>query len=168
MCMWFGCNPCVNFCYFFHFVNFVIFWPQILWKYIDSGYLVSAALHTILYWPFRNVLHVFSMVWRCECDLDIILELIFVTFSTLWTHFLTSDSMKVYRQRVHLPVMWSRPCNGVEKNRCQPIIQGSNNFYALTSNGPWGRHWNPSLKGEGFNSSQGAQQMLIYQKSMIA
>ena len=25
MCMWFGYNPCINFCYFFHFANFVIF-----------------------------------------------------------------------------------------------------------------------------------------------
>ena len=25
ICMWFGCNPCLNFCHFFHFVNFVIF-----------------------------------------------------------------------------------------------------------------------------------------------
>ena len=25
MCMWFGFNPAVNFCHFFHFVNFVIF-----------------------------------------------------------------------------------------------------------------------------------------------
>ena len=32
--MWFGYNPCVNFCHFFHFVNFVIFWPPILWKCI--------------------------------------------------------------------------------------------------------------------------------------
>ena len=24
MCMWFGYNPCVNFCHFFHFANFVI------------------------------------------------------------------------------------------------------------------------------------------------
>ena len=22
MCMWFGCNPCINFCHFFHFGNF--------------------------------------------------------------------------------------------------------------------------------------------------
>ena len=42
MCMWFGCNAWINFCHFFHFVNFVIFWPQIRWKYIDSGYHVSA------------------------------------------------------------------------------------------------------------------------------
>ena len=57
---------------------------------------------------FSNFAHVFAMVWRCACALDIILELIFVTFSTLWTlsfsdlrvHFLTSESMKVYRQRV--------------------------------------------------------------------
>ena len=43
-------------------------------------------------------------------------------------------------------------------------------FYALTSAGPQGRCWNPSLwevlksnlKREGFNTSQGAQQMLYY------
>ena len=37
MCIWFGYNPCINFVLFFHFVNFVIFWPQILWKCIDNG-----------------------------------------------------------------------------------------------------------------------------------
>ena len=85
MCMWFGYNPCINFCCFFHIVNFVIFWPQILLKCIDSEYLVSATPHTILYWSFWNFAHVFSMVLRCECGLDIILELIFITFFTLWT-----------------------------------------------------------------------------------
>ena len=99
MCICFGYNPCIYFCYFFHFENFVIFWPQILWKCCDSGYLVSATPHTILYWSFWNFVHVFAMVWRCAYGLDIILELIFVTFSTLWTlSFLTSDCMKVYRQ----------------------------------------------------------------------
>ena len=99
MCIWFGYNPWINFCYFFHFVNFVIFWPQILWKSRDSGYLVSATPHTILYLSLWNFAHVFAMVWRCARDLDVILELIFVTFYTLWTlSFLTSDSMKVYRQ----------------------------------------------------------------------
>ena len=99
--MWFGCNPCINFCHFFPFVNFVIFWPQILWKYIDSGYLVSATPHTILYRSFWNFAHVFSMVWRYTYGLNIILALIFVTFSTLWTcHFLTPDAMKVYGQWV--------------------------------------------------------------------
>ena len=84
---------------FFHFVNFVIFWPQILWKSRDSGYLVSATPHTILYQSLWNFAHVFAMVWRCARGLDIILDLIFVTFSSLWTlSFLTSDSMKVYRQ----------------------------------------------------------------------
>ena len=82
MCMWFGCNPCFNFCYFFHFANFVIFWPQILWKCCDSGYFVSATPHTILCRSFWNFAHVFPMVWRCACGLDIILELIFITFST--------------------------------------------------------------------------------------
>ena len=44
MCMWFGYNPCVKFCYFFHFANFVIFWPQILWKCCDSEYLWAQLL----------------------------------------------------------------------------------------------------------------------------
>ena len=85
MCMWFGCNPCIKFCHFFHFTNFVIFWPQILRKCRDSGYLVSATPHIILYWSFLNFAHVFPMVWRCACGLDIIFELIFITFFTLWT-----------------------------------------------------------------------------------
>ena len=99
ICIRFGYNPWINFCHFFHFVNFVIFWPQILWKSRDSGYLVSATPHTVLYRSLWNFAHIFAMVWRYEHGLDIILELIFVTFSTLWTlSFLTSDSMKVYRQ----------------------------------------------------------------------
>ena len=99
ICIWFGYNPCIYFCFFFHFLNFVIFWLQILWKSRDSGYLVSATAHTILYRSLWNFAHVFAMVWRYALALDIILELIFVTFSTLWTlSFLTSDSMKVYRQ----------------------------------------------------------------------
>ena len=80
MCIWFGYNPCMYFCYFFHFANFVIFWPRILWKCCDSRYLVSATPRTILYWSFWNCVHVFAMVWRCAYGLDIILELIFVTF----------------------------------------------------------------------------------------
>ena len=80
ICMWFGYNPCINFCYFFHFANFVIFWPQILWKGCDSGFLASATPHTILYRSFWNFVYVFAMVWRCAYDLDIILELNFVTF----------------------------------------------------------------------------------------
>ena len=59
---------------------YYIFCPQC----IDSGYLVSATPHTILYrfFFFLNLAHVFSMVWRCACGLHIILALI---FSTLWT-----------------------------------------------------------------------------------
>ena len=59
MCMWFGYNPWVNFCYFFHFVNFVIFWIQILWKCIDSGYLVSATPYTISIFSSWNFAHLF-------------------------------------------------------------------------------------------------------------
>ena len=81
MCMWFGYNCEIIFCHFFHFVILVIFLPQ----WIDSGYLVSATPHTNLYRSFWNLAHVFSMVWRCACGLDIILALIFITFSTLRT-----------------------------------------------------------------------------------
>ena len=85
MCMWFGYNPCFNFCHFFHFANFVISWPQIQCKCIDSWYLGSATPHTILYPSFWNFAHIFAMVWKCACGLNIILELIFVPFSILWT-----------------------------------------------------------------------------------
>ena len=82
-CLWFGYNPWIDFCHFFHFANFVIFWLQILWKCRDSGYLVSATPHTILYRSLWNFAHVFAMVWRYAWGLDMILELIFATFSSL-------------------------------------------------------------------------------------
>ena len=59
MCIWFGYNPWINFCHFFPFVNFVIFWPQILWKCIDSGYLVSATPYTISCLSLCNFAHLF-------------------------------------------------------------------------------------------------------------
>ena len=68
MCIWFGYNPCIYFCCFFHFANFVIFWPQILWKCCDSGYLVNATPHTILYWSFWNFFHFVNLViFRPQC-----------------------------------------------------------------------------------------------------
>ena len=80
-------------------MNLVIFRPQC----IDSGYLVSATPHTILYRSFWNFVHVFSMVWRCACGLDIILALIFVTFSTLGT--LSFSDLRFYE------VLWQWvPC----------------------------------------------------------
>ena len=100
MCMWFGYNPWINFCHFFHFVNFVIFWPQILWKCTDNGYLVSATPHTILYWSFWNFAHLFAMVWRCACGLDIILEFLSLFPLCELLSFSDTDSMKVYRQWV--------------------------------------------------------------------
>ena len=63
ICIWFGYNPWLNFYHFFHFMNFVIFWTQILWKSTDSGYLVSATPHTILYRSLWNFAHDFAMVW---------------------------------------------------------------------------------------------------------
>ena len=59
ICMWFGYNFWINFCHFFHFVNFVIFWPQILWKYIDNGYLVSVTPYKISCLSLCNFAHLF-------------------------------------------------------------------------------------------------------------
>ena len=59
MCMWFGYNPGIIFCHFFHFVNFVIFWPQILWKCIDSRYHVSATPYTTSCLSLFNFAHLF-------------------------------------------------------------------------------------------------------------
>ena len=53
-------------------MNFVIFWPQIVWKCIDN--------YTIPYLSLCNFAHLFSMVWKCACGLDLILQLFFVTF----------------------------------------------------------------------------------------
>ena len=50
--------------------------------YIYPGCLVSAT--PLLYRTFWNFACVFFMVWGCACDLDIIVRLFFVTFSTLW------------------------------------------------------------------------------------
>ena len=84
-CVWFGYNPCINFCHFFHIVNFVIFWPQILWKCIDNGYslynfkLTFMQLCTSFYGEKMCRVDK-DIVWRCACGLDLILQLIFVTF----------------------------------------------------------------------------------------
>ena len=59
MCIWFGYNHWINFYYFFHFVNFVIFWPQILWKCMDSGYHVSATPYTTSCLSLFNFAHLF-------------------------------------------------------------------------------------------------------------
>ena len=59
ICMWFRYNPWINFCHFFHFVNFVIFWPQILWKCIDSGYHVSTTPYTTSCLSLFNFAHLF-------------------------------------------------------------------------------------------------------------
>ena len=83
MCIWFGYNPWITFCHFFHFV---ISWSQILWKCIDSGYLVSATPYTISCLSLCNFVHFFSMFWRCACGLDVILQLIFVTFPLYFSH----------------------------------------------------------------------------------
>ena len=100
--MWFGYNCWIIFYHFFQFVNLVIFRPQC----IDSGYLVSATPHTILYQSFWNLAHVFSLVWRCAYGLDIILAFIFVTFSTLRT--LSFSDLRFYENVVTVGTLWAQ------------------------------------------------------------
>ena len=83
-------------------MNLVIFRPQC----IDSGYLVSATPHTVLYQSFWNFAHVFFMVWRCACGLDIILALIFVTFSTLRS--LSFSDLRFYENVVTVGTLWAQ------------------------------------------------------------
>ena len=85
MCMWFGYNPWINFCHFFHFVNFVIFWPQILWKCIDSGYLVGAITYTISCLSLCNFTHLFSHGLKMCMWFGFNHAINFCHFSTLWT-----------------------------------------------------------------------------------
>ena len=136
MCIRFGYNHCIYFCYFFHSANFVIFWPQILWKCCDSGYLVSATPHTILYWSFWNFVHVFAMVWRCAYGLDIILELIWSLFPLCeLCHFLTSDSMKMLWQWVpcernssyNFILIFLKLCTCFRHELCHFLTSDSNN-----------------------------------------
>ena len=56
--MWFGYNWWIILS-LFHFANFVIFWPQILWKCIDSGYHVRATPYTTSCLSLFNFAHLF-------------------------------------------------------------------------------------------------------------
>ena len=70
--------------YFFTFVqivNIVIFHSQ----YINRGYLVSTAPHTIFLPIFLKLCTLFSIVWKYACAFDIIFALILATLSTLRT-----------------------------------------------------------------------------------
>ena len=55
MCMTFGYNPQINFSQFFHSLNLVIFWAQLLLKLMDIRYLVSATPPTFFPNPFETL-----------------------------------------------------------------------------------------------------------------
>ena len=62
---------------------------------------------SFIYRSFWNFAHVFPMVWRCACGLDIILELIFITFSTLWT--LSFSDLRFYESVETVGTLWAQP-----------------------------------------------------------
>ena len=61
MCMTFGYNPQINFCHFFHSLNLLIFWAQLLQKLMDIRYLVSATSPTIFF-------PILLKLYRCFCQ----------------------------------------------------------------------------------------------------
>ena len=56
----------------------LFFLHEMLSKCIDNGYLVGTTRLTVFFWLFWNFADVFSMEWRCACDLGIILWLFFL------------------------------------------------------------------------------------------
>ena len=85
ICTWFGYNPWINFCHFFHFVNFVIFWHQILRKCIDSVYLISTTLYTISCLSLCKFAHLFFHGLKMGMWFGFISAVNFCHFSTLLT-----------------------------------------------------------------------------------
>ena len=116
MCIWFGYNPCINFCRFFLFANFVIHFltsdcMKVLWQWVPC----ERSSYTILYKLFWNFAHIFPIVWRYACNLDIILELIFchffyfVNFVIFWPQMLWKyrDSRYLMSAASHTILYWS-------------------------------------------------------------
>ena len=103
MCMWFECNPCINFCHFFHFVN-LSFSDLRFYESVTVGTL-WAQLLVQFYTIFLKICS-FSMVWRCACGLDVILALSFVTFSTLRT--LSFSDLRFYESVVTVGNLWAQ------------------------------------------------------------
>ena len=133
MCTSFGYNPWFFFffffCYFFYFVNFVIFWPQILWKCIDRGYLVSAAPYTISCLSLCNFAHLFFHGLKMCVWFGFNPAVNFYHFSTLLTLSFfagaTSASPKfdlylLYKQYILLINAWHDEC--LQKNICCHVL----------------------------------------------
>ena len=85
---------------------------EVLWQWVPCE---RNSLYNFISIFFLNFAHVFPMVWRFACGLDIILELFFTFFPLCeFCHFLTSDSMQVYRQWV--------PCERNSSYNFIPIV----------------------------------------------
>ena len=102
MCMCFSYNPCLKLCYFFSTIWTFSFSDL---RCIDSGYLVIATSHTILYRSFWNFENVFCQVCRNARGLDMIFKLIFVTFTTLTLPF---AYLRFYKSVETVRVFWAQ------------------------------------------------------------
>ena len=85
-----------------------VLWAQLLLQFFTDIFetlqMFSSTPETILYQSFWNFAHVFSMVWRCAYGLDIILALIFITFSTLRS--LSFSDLRFYENVVTVGTLW--------------------------------------------------------------
>ena len=81
ICIWFGYNHQIIFCYFFCKLNLAIFRALLITMWMDRRYLVGAT-PTVLYQFFWNFTGVLFRVWRYACGLDnfIILRLFLSLF----------------------------------------------------------------------------------------
>ena len=106
MCIWFGYNPCIYFFTFSTLPTLSLSGLRFYENVVTVGTLWEQLLIQFLYWSFWNFVHVFAMVWRCAYGLDIILELIFVTFSTLWT--LSFSDLRFYESLETVGTLWAQ------------------------------------------------------------
>ena len=68
MCMWFWYNTLVIFSHFFCFVNLVSFLPEMLSKFMDSGYLVGATPFTV----FHRLFETLQMLYAWNEDVHVV------------------------------------------------------------------------------------------------
>ena len=124
MCIWFGCYCEIIFCHLFHFVNLVIFSPQC----IDSGYLVSATPHTILYRSFWNF---------CTCFLHGLKMCMWFGYNPCinFVTFLAHLSRRLTRWAYSIPMVRRQSVVVVRRRRhfqtwisLKPVSQSSSNF----------------------------------------
>ena len=125
MCMWFGYNLALI------FVTFFTLWTLSFsdLRFYESGYLVSATPYTVSILSSCSFAHLFfSMVWRCACGMDLILQLIFVTLLTL--SFFNFSQVRHQLHRSLIYIFW----RGTMNSKIWKRYQNQPNFFKMLQN----------------------------------